>query len=424
MKLRTKVTLAVVGVTSLISLLLGFLILTISYDSGIAAVTRNLNSFENQLKNSDQDQVSMALLLGESGDLNIRYFEADGTETTLVENYEPLDNSQQVTRSINLGAGEKLLISASTVNQVRARDTSLWITFAMSLLSGLISGMLSLLVLRNDIKVISKLTQEAQDVASGSLEEISTKSGSSELRILSEMLNQMTRQLQSSRAQMKLFIGDASHELKTPLTVIRGYLDLLSRHDEISPAKRKVAIERSLSESLRMQRLVTDLLQLAELEESPTIEMVQFDLGQLINDCVYDLQSQQPSRKVEFFLESDSNFVGSKELMYQVLANAFQNIIRYTKESDLVRVTLQTFDDETYLLIEDSGPGISSLKDGKVINSFNRFDESRSRSAGGSGLGLSIMARIVDLHGGKMLLSKSELGGLQVSLSFPQKRVS
>jgi signal transduction histidine kinase len=423
-KLRTKVTLAVVGVTSIFSLLLGSLILNVSYDAGVAELTKNIKAFETQVMSSKQDPISIALLLGESRDFNIQYVESDGSITKLIESYEPNDVTQQVTHSIKLGSGEKLTISASTVNELRAKDTAFLFTLLLSLLSGLISGLLSLLILRKDIRVISSLTDEAGLVAAGSMEEISTKSGSLEIRALSEALHEMTRQLQSSRIQMKTFIGDASHELKTPLTVIRGYLDLLSRNDEMSPAKRKVAIERSLSESLRMQRLVTDLLQLAELEEAPKIEMAPFNLGELIAESVYDLQSQQSRRKVDLFLEPEANFVGSKELMSQVLANAFQNIVRYTKESDRVRVTLQTFDDALYLLIEDSGPGISSLQSGKVINSFNRFDESRSRSAGGSGLGLSIMAKIMDLHGGKMVLSRSELGGLQVSLSFPQKRVS
>jgi len=424
MKLRTKLVVAVIGVTSLFSLLLGLLVMSISFDASINQVSKNVDAFRSQVLDSSEDPVSMALLLGESHAFNIEYFEGDGTITTLIESFDSSTNKNVIAKTISLGSGEKLVISASIEREIRSRDTATSLAIGLSLFGGLVSGMISILILRKDVVAISKLTKEAEQVAAGSIEEISTKSASSEVTNLSEALSQMTKQLQSSRAQMKIFIGDASHELRTPLTVIRGYLDLLSKYDDLSTDKRKVAIERSLSESMRMQQLITDLLQLAELEETPAIEMAPFNFGELITEQVYDLQTLQPKRKVELFLEGEANFVGSKTLITQVLANAFQNIVRYTKERDLVRITLQSFEQNLYLIFEDAGPGIATLQKGRVINSFNRFDESRSRSSGGSGLGLSIMAKIVDVHGGKMELSRSELGGLQVAISFPERSSS
>ena len=421
MKLRTKLVIAVIGVTSLFSLLLGLLVMSISFDSSIDQVSKNIDAFRSQVLASNQDPVSMALLLGESHAFNVEYFEVDGTITTLIDSFDAETNKNVISESISLGAGEKLIISASIEREIRSRETATSLAIGLSLLGGLVSGIISILILRKDVVAISNLTREAKLVAEGSIEEISTNSASAELRNLSEALSQMTKQLQSSRAQMKIFIGDASHELRTPLTVIRGYLDLLSKYDDLSAEKRRVAIERSRTESLRMQQLITDLLQLAELEETPEIDMAPFNFGELITEQVYDLRALQPKRKVELFLEKEANFVGSKSLITQVLANAFQNVIRYTKERDLVRITLQSFEDNLYLIIEDAGPGIATLQKGRVINSFNRFDESRSRSSGGSGLGLSIMAKIVDVHGGKMELSRSELGGLQVAIRFPER---
>ncbi len=421
MKLRTKLVIAVIGVTSLFSLMLGLLVMSISFDSSIDQVSKNIKVFQRQIISSNEDPVSMALLLGESHAFNIEYLEADSTVTTLIDGFPKETNKNVISKTIYLGSGEKLIISASIEREIRARDTATSLAVGLSLLGGFLSGLISLLILRKDVIAISKLTIEAELVASGSQEEITSKTASAEVTDLSEALSQMTKQLQISRAQMRVFIGDASHELKTPLTVIRGYLDLLSKYDDLAPEKRKVAIERSLSESLRMQQLISDLLQLAELEEAPQIEMSPFNFGELITEHVYDLQALQPKRKIELFLEGDANFVGSKSLMSQVLANAFQNIVRYTREKDLVRITLQSFEEKLYLLIEDSGHGIAALQKGQIINSFNRFDESRSRSSGGSGLGLSIMAKIVDVHGGKMELSRSELGGLQVAISFPER---
>jgi signal transduction histidine kinase len=421
MKLRLKFALAIVFATSAASLILGISALSMSFQASVNQVEQNISEFKNLLTNSDQDKVSMAILAGDTSPFNITFVEADGTISPVVDNFNEMRQEFLLTRELGLDSGEKLFISADIKNIVTARNAATNLTLAFSISAGLLSGLLALLLLRKDLKAISRLTSEAKQISSGELEEISELDASGELVTLSRALQTMTKQLQSSRAQLKVFIGDASHELKTPLTVIRGYLDLLSRHEDMAPAKRKLAIERSLSESLRMQQLISDLLQLAELEEVPAIDMESFNLGELVKEQVYDLQALQPGRKVELVLEQDGNFVGSKPLITQLLANAFQNISRHTNETDDVRVTLQPFEGKLYLLIEDSGPGIATLKKGRVINSFNRFDEARSRSAGGSGLGLSIMAKIVDLHGGKMELSRSELGGLLVAISFQEK---
>lgn len=421
MKLRLKIALAIVFATSAASLILGISVLSMSFQASVNQVEQNISEFKNLLTNSDQDKVSMAILAGDTSPFNITFVEADGTISPVVDNFNEMRQEFLLTRELGLDSGEKLFISADIKNIVTARNAATNLTLAFSISAGLLSGLLALLILRKDLNAISRLTSEAKQISSGELEEISELDASGELVTLSRALQTMTKQLQSSRAQLKVFIGDASHELKTPLTVIRGYLDLLSRHEDMAPAKRKLAIERSLSESLRMQQLISDLLQLAELEEVPAIDMESFNLGELVKEQVYDLQALQPGRKVELVLEQDGNFVGSKPLITQLLANAFQNISRHTNETDGVRVTLQPFEGKLYLLIEDSGPGIATLKKGRVINSFNRFDEARSRSAGGSGLGLSIMAKIVDLHGGKMELSRSELGGLLVAISFQEK---
>ena len=421
MKLSTKFALAVVGVTSITSLAVGFFVINIGFDAAIDQSRGSLVNFENQIKQSKEDPVSVALLIGESNNLNISYVEADGNVTTLVESFDEISPLESIAREMDLGSNEKLVLRTSISNVIRARDKSIIWGLSFAGIAALLSGLTSYLILRRDLRAISSIKNEANQVANGTLEEIEITKASSELVSLSVALNEMTRQLQASRVKMKTFIGDASHELNTPLTVIRGYLDLLDKYEDLPPEKRKVAIDRSLSESLRMQQLIADLLQLAQLEEAPSLEMVDFDLAELIRKHTDDLKVQQPQRRVDLFLEDQANFIGAPNLMAQVLANAFQNIVRYTKEEDPVRITLQSFSGKLYLLIEDGGPGIASLQKGQVINSFNRFDESRSRSSGGSGLGLSIMARIVDLHGGAMELSKSQLGGLQVSISFLQQ---
>jgi signal transduction histidine kinase len=420
MRLRTKVAASIIFATSATSFLIGASILSWSYQAAITEFEQTLNSFAKQIDESDEDKVSIALLLGESHGFNINYIESDGSKTSLVEKFDQVVRDRQLYKTIDLGFGEKLEISADITNIAKARQSSELLNVGFSIAGGLFSGLLALLLIRKDLNAVSKLTNEALQISRGQLDEISDSHASQELITLSKALQSMTNQLQASRHRLRTFLGDASHELKTPLTVIRGYLDLLNRPDGLNEEKRAIAIQRSLSESLRMQKLINDMLLLAELEEAPRLDKTNFELADLIRDHIRDLQTLQPARRVEVHMDPSTGIFASRDLMEQLLSNIFQNITRYTNQKDLVRVTLSSTEDLVKICIEDSGPGIANLNLGHIEDSFNRFDQLRSREAGGSGLGLSIMAKIVESHSGTLVLTRSSLGGLKLLATLPK----
>jgi signal transduction histidine kinase len=220
--------------------------------------------------------------------------------------------------------------------------------------------------------------------------------------------------------RMQRFLGDASHELRTPLTVIKGYSEMLSKGQMSDVVDRARAFSRVNSEIERMENLIHDLLLLAELGESRPTTFEELELTELIQAHINDFQLFNKGRKIEISLESNCEIKGSREHLNRIIQNCLSNIIRHTPADAAVAVTLKSKGKRVNLIIEDAGPGLPESAYRTEIAAMNRFDPSRSRDSGGSGLGMSIIAAIVQEHDGKLELRKSDLGGLAVVIELPK----
>jgi signal transduction histidine kinase len=220
--------------------------------------------------------------------------------------------------------------------------------------------------------------------------------------------------------RMQRFLGDASHELRTPLTVIKGYSEMLSKGQMSDVVDRARAFSRVNSEIERMENLIHDLLLLAELGESRPTTFEELELTELIQAHINDFQLFNKGRKIEITLESNCEIKGSREHLNRIVQNCLSNIIRHTPADAAVAVTLKSKGKRVNLIIEDAGPGLPESAYRTEIAAMNRFDPSRSRDSGGSGLGMSIIAAIVQEHDGKLELRKSDLGGLAVVIELPK----
>jgi signal transduction histidine kinase len=232
-------------------------------------------------------------------------------------------------------------------------------------------------------------------------------------------LGNLVTSLEERQKNMQEFLGDASHELRTPLTVIKGYVELLSSNRTSDPAQLERFYSRMSTEIDRMESLIHDLLLIAELSENAQRVREVFDLSSAAEHGISVLEQLEPDRPLTKDLAPNMNVLCSPELMTQLLANVFSNIRRHTNTHDAVRVTLKRNRHEVDLVIEDAGPGLPDAAYTKGIQFFQRFDQSRSRESGGSGLGMSIVRGIVNSENGTIELKKSELGGLAVHLTFP-----
>jgi signal transduction histidine kinase len=326
-------------------------------------------------------------------------------------------------RSIYVGGGDYLVVagSTSTITQ-QGRQLALEVAL-IGFLVALVMMVLARLVMRKDLRTMENLIDFASGVARGDERgEIPPSAGSRDVRELQAALATMVVALHEriaiearSVAAMQQFVGDASHELRTPLTVIKGYNELLT-NPSINEEQRSRAVERVRREIDRMDLLVADLLLSAEVREAPQHLNTSVNLSALVASRVQEFTNDHPERTVTLELTDGLAVRGREDLLERLLVNSFSNIVRHTPGATAVRVTLGALDATAVLVIEDAGEGLPEY--GVRPQRFRRFDQSRSRETGGSGLGMSIMADIAEGLGGSMSTSKSTLGGLALTFSF------
>ncbi|MFD4639140.1 sensor histidine kinase [Lentzea sp. NPDC058436] len=204
-----------------------------------------------------------------------------------------------------------------------------------------------------------------------------------------------------SETRVRQFVADASHELRTPLAAIRGYAELTRRTGEDLPPAVTHAMGRVESEAVRMTSLVEDLLLLARLDAGRPLESDDVDLSRLVLDVVGDARIAGPDHSWRLALPEDPVTVpGDVQRLHQVLGNLLSNARAHTPPGTTVTTGLSVHNGRVDLTVTDDGPGIPQGLE--VFERFARGDSSRSRAAGSTGLGLSIVAAVVGAHDGEV----------------------
>lgn len=223
----------------------------------------------------------------------------------------------------------------------------------------------------------------------------------------------------ASLSRMQEFLGDASHELRTPLTVIKGYVEMLSKNQLKEDSDKERAFNRVGTEIERMETLVQDLLLLAELGESGTRDIERINLSEILAAHGTDFITLNSIREVTLNISEDLSIDASRDYIARFIQNALTNIVRHTDAQAPVAISLHARGKSAELIIEDGGKGLPDSAYRENIRSFNRFDKSRSRENGGSGLGMSIMSAVIQKLGGTFSLRRSALGGLAIVVELP-----
>jgi two-component system OmpR family sensor kinase len=239
---------------------------------------------------------------------------------------------------------------------------------------------------------------------------------------LNNLLDNVESALQSrheSEQRVRQFVADASHELRTPLASIRGYAELSRRESEPVPESVTHAMARVESESLRMQALVEDLLLLARLDSGRPLEREPVDLTRLAVDAVGDAHAASRDHLWELDVPDEPIEVpGDQARLHQILANLLANARTHTPSGTTVVTRLRREGEWVRLSVNDDGPGVPGALQRNVFERFTRGEESRSRGAGSTGLGLSIVAAVGQAHGGRVELS-SRPGDTTFSVLLP-----
>lgn len=410
MKLATKLSLSAVAVFSIALIGGGYSLIEVNYSNEAQRISSIVDEAVQKISTST-DTLSSALVVADETDLplTLAFVDMDNQITTITESSVQLREAPQLSvmqdaienavvidgaieyqlRAIDMGGNEFLLVATSTEAAQHARDNNLLALALVSALAIGLSGAAITILIRRDLKSVIQTIAATAD------------------------------QERETRQSMQIFMGDASHELRTPLTVIKGYAELLAQSGaKTSADQRKRAYGRIVEQVNRMDETITSLLQLAEVGSISSNSFSKIDFTGLVARAAEDLQAISPKRLIESQLASVS-LKGSEELLRRLLDNAIGNINRHTGKADAVRITLASERRQAVLTVEDAGPGLPDEAYARGIQGFRRFDESRSRETGGTGLGMTLMNSIVEAHSGSMAIARSELGGLKLEIRLP-----
>jgi two-component system, OmpR family, sensor kinase len=240
-----------------------------------------------------------------------------------------------------------------------------------------------------------------------------------ELRSLADSFNLMLDRLEDAFARQRGFVSDASHELRSPLTAIRGQIEVLAREPDPDAAAVKRVETATLTELGRVERLVEEMLALARLDEGVGPARRELDAAAFLRAAVEAAPGEATLEDAASgWIEADPEMLG------RVVRNLVENARRHAGPRGTVTVSSTARDDELRVDVDDDGPGIAPAERERIFDRFHRSDVGRGRAAGGSGLGLAIARSIVASHGGRIWAEESPLGGARISFELPGFRVA
>jgi len=295
------------------------------------------------------------------------------------------------------------------------------------------------LLIKHDLRPLEAMADTAGEIAAGDLtQRVTPAEPRTEVGRLGLSLNAMLEQIEVAFAQraateekLRRFLADASHELRTPLTSIRGYAEVFRRGAKDDPEDLDTAMRRIEEESKRMGVMVDELLLLARLGEGRKPDREPVDLARVVADAVADARAAEAGREISLEAPAELVVTGDEHQLRQVVANLLGNARKHTPPDCPVHVRLRGEAGdvgaagaaggvgEAVLEVTDEGPGLTPEVAAKVFEPFYRADKSRARQSGGAGLGLAIVAAIVEAHGGEVALLTQPGDGATFSVRLP-----
>lgn len=244
--------------------------------------------------------------------------------------------------------------------------------------------------------------------------------GDSHFREFAQRVNRMAEELDSTERMRQEFVSNVSHEIQSPLTSIRGFAELLKRED-LSSADRAHYLTVIEAESGRLSRLSDNLMRLTLLDTEHTpYYPAPFRLDKQLEQVLLSLEPQWSAKQIEPEADLPQTLLyADAQLLGQVWINLLQNAIKFTPEGGRVSVRLMRSEGEAVCTISDSGIGISEEALPHIFERFYKVDKSRDRSLGGNGLGLALVRKIVELHGGSIVVKSSPGQGSAFTVSLP-----
>lgn len=300
-----------------------------------------------------------------------------------------------------------------------------WILVIINIVAFLVSIVLGFFMSRRALQPIEKITNQAKMISVSDLSKrINIDGPDDELKRLAETFNTMISSIEYGYEKQNRFALDASHELATPLTVIKGYIDIIGRWGKDDPEVLEEAIGSIKKEITNMTKLLDKLLFLAKNDNEITqIEKTKFWLNELIIEVVKENKLIHKDISVYYDINNTVLVYADGRLIKQMMRAIIDNSIKYSKEACEIVINSKSLKEKFEIRISDNGIGIPPEELPHIFDRFYRVDKARTRDLGGSGLGLSIVKWIAEKHGGSVK-AESVLGqGTSIIIDIPINKI-
>jgi signal transduction histidine kinase len=349
----------------------------------------------------------------------------EGTVVTL----PAVDDSLRYRVLLRPGPGGTTFVTAASLRPVEQAVNSLVRALVVvGFLALAAASLASWWVIRHGLRPVDRMVETAAAIAAGDLSRrVPDADPETELGRLGTALNEMLGQIETgiqervaAEARLRRFVADAAHELRTPLTSLRGYAELFRQGALPTAEAIANAMGRIESEGARMARLVDDLLLLARTDQGRPLEKEPVDLVRLAREAAGDFAAADPDRPLTSDLDGSAVVVGDPIRLRQAIDNLLANVRAHTPSGTPARVSVQRNGRWAEVTVADEGPGIPAQDQPRVFERFWRGDPARGRtSAGGAGLGLSIVDALVRAHGGTIAVNSAPGQGTAFTLRLP-----
>ncbi len=338
---------------------------------------------------------------------------------------------EQGVSSEDRAAGDLLLVADSLepLRRTLAQARALLLICGAVALTLAVSG--AALLTARSLAPIARLTRTAATVAATGHyhERVPVSRRRDEVGQLATTLNALIATVERTLDQQRQLIADTSHELRSPLTVVLGNLNLLRR--DLDATERELSIQEATAEAQRMRRLVNDLLLLAQVNAAQAIEHTPVRLDQIITQSAATAARQAPDHRIGVHVEDPVVINGDPERLTQLMRNLLENATNHTPPGTAIEVRLRRSDGVAQIVVADTGGGIAAEHLPYLWNRFYRADKARSRASrgaggaagdaagGGSGLGLAIVKYIAEAHGGRVHVTSAVGHGATFTVTLP-----
>jgi len=438
---RVRITLAAVVVTALAVGAAGWLLVLSVEDAQVADIRRNVNDYldgvAGRLEAGDDPQDALTAADGTPPPAQLRVTDESGdVVATSLEPGDSVDDgggarpapdetprgdevvapADTIARTVETPAGDLTVIAAAPVDQVARNVDALTDRLAIGLpaLVALV-GVIAWVLVGRALRPVEAIRAEVEQITGSTMHRrVPEPRTGDEVGRLAQTMNTMLGRLEDAATRQRRFVSDASHELRSPVAVLRAGLELArARSDQ--PHVRDM-LDNLLAEEGRLEALLDDLLLLAAHEEGgrAVAPAQPVDLASLAA-----AEAERPRRvPVRLVAPPDGAIVtGARSQLARVLSNVVDNAARHAASG--IEITLSSGGGRVRVLVDDDGRGIPEADRERVFERFTRLDEGRARNAGGTGLGLAVVRAIITSHGGTVTVAESPRGGARLVADLP-----